>query len=251
MINLLVKENIHIKGRFYRLIFQCEELASQAKPGHFLHIKVNDSIQPLLRRPFCVNRVRKSHVEILFEVVGEGTEILSRTKAGETLSAYGPLGNGFSENISGKKALLVAGGIGVAPLLFLGESLLAKQFQVEVLLGFQTHQDVIAEADFAQLGVKPEITTDDGSYGRKGLVTDLLKNKLDKNAHVFACGPVPMLKSVSEHCIADDVPCEVSIHNYMACGLGVCLGCVFPTKNGYKKVCEDGPVFNAIDLIFE
>ncbi len=189
-------------------------------------------------------------MDILYEVIGEGTHILSLRSKGEYISCHGPLGNWFSDDLSGKHPVLVGGGIGVAPLLFFGERLLEKSHTMEVILGYRSHDDVIGVEDFSQSGMNVEIATNDGSYGYKGFVTDLLKDLLHKDHKVFACGPIPMLKAVSGLCSQHEVACDVSIHNFMGCGFGACLGCVFPTQKGYQRVCKDGPVFNASHLIF-
>lgn len=249
--DLVIQENRAIKNRFYKLILESEEIALHAQPGQFLHLQVQHSIHPLLRRPFSINRIRDRFVEILYEVIGDGTRILSERKKGEIINCHGPLGNSFSEDFPGGKALLVGGGIGTAPLLFLGERLLKKHKQVETLLGYRSLEDVVGEENFIQIGLKPMINTDDGTYGVKGFVTDLLETHLKKDFKVFTCGPIPMLAAVSNICLRKQVSCEVSIHNFMGCGFGVCLGCVFPTKSGFKRVCKEGPIFDGQDLVFK
>ncbi len=246
----LIHENRHLKGRFYILTLNNERIAREAQPGQFLHIQVQPSIHPLLRRPFSIYRLKDSFVDILYEVIGEGTHILSLRGKGEYINCHGPLGNWFSEDLTGKSPLLVGGGIGIAPLLFFGERLLETSHTMELVLGYRSDDDVIGLEDFSQSGMELEVTTNDGSYGHKGFVTDLLKDKLHPDHKVFACGPIPMLKAVSDLCSQKGIPCDVSIHNFMGCGFGVCLGCVFPSHKGYQRVCKDGPVFNASDLIF-
>ncbi|MDH4129778.1 MAG: dihydroorotate dehydrogenase electron transfer subunit, partial [Spirochaetota bacterium] len=245
---LIIHENKLIKNRFYRLVMESEEIALKAQPGQFLHIQVQKSLYPLLRRPFSIYRINGKYIEILYERVGEGTSILSQRHVGEILNCHGPLGNSYSCDINDKTPLLVGGGIGIAPLLFLGERFLNKS--VDVILGYRSLQDVIGEEDFINIGLKPTVTTNDGTYGIKGFVTDVLKNKLKENHVVFACGPIPMLKAVANICNSKGNKCEISIHNFMGCGFGVCLGCVFPTKDGLKRVCKDGPIFDSKDLIF-
>jgi len=245
-----ILNNIHIHGRFHKLVLGSPELALLSKPGQFLHLQVADSIQPLLRRPFSIYKTTKTSVEILYEVIGLGTEILSKRKAGELINSHGPLGNSFSESLTNKKPLLVGGGIGIAPLLFLGERLIAGGLEPEAILGFRTVDDIVGTEDFEQAGIKCQITTNDGSYGLKGFVTDAMDSFLDSDHKVFCCGPVPMLAAISDLSSQRGTECEVSIHNFMGCGFGACLGCVFPTEDGYKRVCKDGPVFDSKNLVF-
>ncbi len=243
-------KNEHLKNRFYRMIIQSHEIASQAEPGQFIHIQVENTIHPILRRPFSIYRTESTLIEILYEVIGEGTQILAQKQRGMYINTLGPLGNSFSYKQPIKKALLIGGGIGNAPLLFLGERLLAKGIPVDVILGYRSKNDVVADDDFIIYGMKPIITTDDGTCGMKGNVIAPLKDILTSDHTIFACGPIPMLKAVNDYSISTGNPCEVSIHNHMGCGFGVCLGCVFPSQKGYVRVCKEGPIFNGKELVF-
>lgn len=249
-VKLKIKENQHLHGRFYKLIFESDEMAPLSKPGQFVHIKITETKHPLLRRPFSIYQVIDNQIEILYEVIGEGTKLLSEKLAGDNLDVLGPLGNHFLEDEKPGDPILVGGGIGIAPLLFLGNDLLKRNIKPKAILGFRSNSDIVCVDDFLSAGIEVFIATNDGSVGTKGFVTDLLKDKINSESKVYTCGPMPMLSAVSEICIDKSVECEVSIHNFMGCGFGACLGCVFPSENGYKRVCKDGPVFQAKELKF-
>jgi dihydroorotate dehydrogenase electron transfer subunit len=238
---LPIVSNTFIKGRFYKLILLSDE---DYNPGQFIHIRVNDSIDPLLRRPFSIYSVKHDYIELLYEVIGKGTLSLSKRRADELLDVVGPLGNSFSDDIGDKKPLLVGGGIGVAPLFFLAERLISKGYSPRVILGYRSYDDIIAVDDFINIGIDPVIVTDDGSYGHRGLVTGILGEYIDSDTMIFSCGPMPMLGSVSSIVYDSGIRCELSLHNFMGCGFGVCLGCVIMSPHGYKRVCKDGPIFS-------
>ena len=254
-----------VTSNVYRIGISSPLLARKSLPGQFLHIKLEDK-RVLLRRPFSIHRVDRTVVYILFKRRGVATDILSNLKKGASLDVLGPLGNGFSyfgdtawrksikENI-----MLVAGGIGVAPLVFLAQKINALRgtdYKPPILtfLGARAKSEVLCEGDFKRLGSKVRVATDDGSMGFKGTATDLLKNQLrtkicQLKAYVYACGPQDMLRSLSA--VLKKFPglvCEASFEQFMGCGIGVCYGCVIESKAGYKKVCKDGPVFNLRDI---
>ncbi|MDP3732411.1 MAG: dihydroorotate dehydrogenase electron transfer subunit [Candidatus Omnitrophota bacterium] len=232
----------------------------QRREGDFLDIKVNDTYEPLLRRPLSIHRVRGDNIELLYEVVGRATEVLSCRKPGECLDAIGPLGNGFNYPLSAIRYLLpvlVAGGMGVAPLLFLAEKIksgytLYATRSMLVLIGAKTKNEILCEKEFKDLGCEVKIATDDGSRGLKGKVTELLKDLLltmnYKLSTIYACGPRPMLKEISRISKNYKIPAQVSLEEHMACGIGACLGCVVNTKEGFKRVCKEGPIFKADEI---
>ncbi len=201
-------------------------------------------------------------MELLYEVVGQATEILSHRKPGEHLDVIGPLGNGFNltPNTYNLTPILVAGGMGVAPLLFLAEKLVKSQVtshkpQAVVLIGSKTKDQIICEKEFKDLGYDVKIATDDGSRGFKGKVTDLLRSFLrttndERRTTIYACGPKPMLKEINRVSKKYNIPAQVSLEEHMACGIGVCLGCVVNTKEGFKRVCKEGPVFSGNEIIW-
>jgi len=208
----------------------------------------------MLRRPFSIHRVVPGRAfEILFQVVGKGTEALSRVKIHDTVDIIGPLGTGFKYSDEIRSALLIAGGLGAAPLLFLAEELTERQVLFYPMLGTRTKTQLLRYIDFKRLGKKTYAATEDGSFGHEGTVVDLL-NRTVHNIRpevIYACGPVGMLKKISETADEFGIDCQVSLETKMACGIGVCLGCACVTKQGYKMACKDGPVFNARDILWD
>lgn len=248
-------QNREITPAHYQARIAAPEVAATARPGQFLHIVCGDSTAPLLRRPLSISRVsrREGWVEFIYRVVGEGTERLSRRAAGDRLDVLGPLGTPFALQ-PGRRHILVGGGVGIPPMLFLAETLKdeAPGDGIVVLLGGRSADLILCAGDFAGIGLAPEIATDDGSMGRKGIVTDLLADALSTlPAAVYACGPVPMLKAVAGASAQAGVPCQVSFEARMACGLGACLSCVIPTASGYQRVCTEGPAFDASSVVWD
>jgi len=218
-------------------------------------LKVGPAQGPLLRRPFSIHKAGGSVIEILYEVIGKGTEILAKRKAGEHLDIIGPLGNGFSFQLSAKsryRPVLVAGGMGVAPLVFLAQKL--KNYKGLVLIGARTKKQILCEKEFQKAGFDVKIATDDGSAGFRGRVTDLLEDLLqapsDKLRAIYACGPRPMLKEISRLAGKYKIPSQISLEEHMACGIGACLGCAVNTEEGSRRVCREGPVFKAQEIIW-
>jgi dihydroorotate dehydrogenase electron transfer subunit len=253
--------NKKIKDNYYELSLKAPGIAKEAGPGQFVNIKVSDGSWPLLRRPFSIHRTKGSHIEILYKVIGRGTQILSYKRAGECLNIIGPLGNGFNYQLpiaSYQLSILVAGGMGVAPLVFLAEKL--KEFKIQnskfkilALLGAKTKNEILCEEEFKELGCQLKIATDDGSRGFKGKVTELLKKVLplaisDKLSAIYACGPKPMLKEIAQISRKYKIPAQGSLEARMACGFGACRGCVIKTRENYKTVCQDGPVFDLEEI---
>jgi dihydroorotate dehydrogenase electron transfer subunit len=227
---------------------------------------VSNGVVPLLRRPFSIHKAdgKQGRIEILYEVVGEGSAALSQRKAGEVLDIIGPLGRGFALNTpsenSGKDIVLVAGGMGVAPLFFLAQKLqesLAKKknrSRICVLIGAKTSNHILCASELRRLGGHVSIATDDGSLGFRGKVTALLRRILDTRgcgvSNIYACGPHPMLSALSKLAHIYAIPAQVSLEAHMACGFGACLGCAVATIDGYKRVCKEGPVFNAEEIVW-
>lgn len=264
--------NKRTKDNYFKSILSSPRIALGALPGQFVNIKVNSCQEPLLRRPFSIHRVSGSNIEILYEVLGKGTQILAQRKAGEYLDIIGPLGNGFDLRFAiseKRKAILVAGGIGVAPLLFLAEQLIKRNTPYAirntlVLIGAKTKKQILCEKEFKDLACEVKIATEDGSGGFKGRVTDLLLSILrangltpacrtgrGKQATIYACGPRPMLKEIANISQKYNISVQISLEEHMACGIGACLGCVVNTKNGYQRVCKEGPVFAADEIVWE
>ncbi|MEA2272368.1 MAG: dihydroorotate dehydrogenase electron transfer subunit, partial [Solirubrobacteraceae bacterium] len=202
--------------------------------------------RPYLPRAFSVLRARDDRLEFVLEYVGPGTLRLAGLTAGEALMVTGPLGVGFAAPAAGRRALLAGGGVGVAPLAIWQDELLAAELSHVALLGFRDRD----RAEGASLLRDARVATDDGSVGHHGLVTDLLADTLDSGEAwtVYACGPPPMLEAVRAACAAREVPAQLALEAPMACGFGACYGCVVPTIDGYRRVCVDGPVFDAAAL---
>ncbi|MBW1734092.1 MAG: dihydroorotate dehydrogenase electron transfer subunit [Deltaproteobacteria bacterium] len=233
-------------------------IAAEARPGQFVMLRVGQGMDPLLRRPFSICGTREHDlVLILYRVVGRGTGIMSRLGRGERLSVLGPLGRGFDMPGDRARSVLVAGGMGIAPLIFLARS--AKGKALTLLAGFGTSGEIPPLGELGLGGIDLHISTDDGSAGKKGLVTALLRDLLleleSDRLEIFACGPLPMLKEVAAMSLKEDIPCQVSLEARMACGLGACQGCATRGASDragtYVHVCVDGPVFAAGALDWE
>ncbi len=232
-------------------------MASQARPGQFLMIRTSDSCIPLWRRAFSIARVypESAELEILVLKVGQGSRQLAEFKSGDTLDVLGPLGRSFDlERAKNRNALLVGGGIGIAPLLFLADRLASLAQSITLLYGARNAQQLVP---LKELAAHAEIITEDGSAGRKGRVTDLLRQHLNTNTThplIYACGPNAMLHQVMFLAHAFGVDCQVSLETRMACGIGVCMGCPVPRRkptSNYYYACVDGPVFNAEEIQIE
>jgi dihydroorotate dehydrogenase electron transfer subunit len=213
----------------------------------------------LLRRPFSIFQVAEDTFSILYKTVGQGTEVLSRMRAGEELSVIAPLGHGFTvPPAGGEIPLLVAGGYGMAAMFLLAQRSPQKGI---VFVGGRRKVDILCEKDFAEIGWEVRVATEDGSHGEKGLVTqpllaEIRNSKFEiRNFKVFACGPTPMLKAVGQ--IAEDfnLPAELSMDEHMCCGVGTCLTCVIKVKSGesreYQRTCTEGPVFDSREIVWE
>ncbi len=240
--------NDKVSGSFYRMKLASSYLAKTARPGQFVEVRCTTGVDPLLRRPLGIHRITKRGIEVLYEVVGKGTELLSAQRAGRELDIIGPLGNGF-DIAAPRPAILIAGGIGVAPLIALAEEL----GSAHVIIGARTKSHVLCESEFKHLGCIVSVATEDGSKGRKGLATDALNGLLTKSGSqykaIYACGPTGMLKAVARIAASHHIRCQVSLEERMACGVGVCLGCPVKVRPGeYKMVCKDGPVFDAQEI---
>lgn len=243
---------------YYRMGLACDHGFDTAKPGQFIMLRVGARGNPLLRRPFSLlglirEKGQVTGIEILYKVVGKGTRQLSECQAGERLSVIGPLGNAFLVPDTCRQLILVAGGVGVPPIRFLAQSLLEKDGALDrcvVFIGGRTQDDLVCISEFDLPGFLLDISTDDGSKGHQGVVTQSLTRALDQGPAdlVCACGPLPMLKAVAAIARARGIACQVSIEAMMACGMGACLGCAVEVQDDdarYRHVCMDGPVFDA------
>lgn len=250
IVNAPIEECIELENQIFLLKIFSPEIAHIIKPGEFLNVRVSESVYPLLRRPFSVCDVEGDHIFLMFNILGEGTKILSHKHKGDSVDLLGPLGHGFNLEGDYETAVIVAGGLGVAPFPYVTKILKDKK-KILSFIGGRTYKDVI---NYSLQNVL--ISTDDGSLGIKGNVVDLLGNNLNlikaNSSKIFACGPNAMLRSLKEFCIVHKLDCEVSTECAMACGFGICQGCpIESTQNSdkYLLVCKDGPVFNIKDVV--
>ena len=243
-----------LTGDIHRFTVKAPDMAAASRPGQFVMIRPVEGLDPLLRRPFSIHQVAEGGLlQILFKVIGKGTQALAGLQPGQHMDILGPLGRGFTHNTQ-HHHYLVGGGIGIAPLLFLAKQLLEKNepSAIKVLLGARTKDEIAALADdFTGMGLVVQAATEDGSLGRQGLATDLMTPLQDENpAVVYACGPYAMLRAVVGVSRDKGWASQVSLETIMACGLAACLGCAVQRAdmNGYVHVCKDGPVFNADEV---
>jgi dihydroorotate dehydrogenase electron transfer subunit len=241
---------------YFRLVLRAPQIAQLVQPGQFAHVRIPSLKDALLRRPFSIFQVEGGTISILYKILGKGTEALSRMCSGEELSVIAPLGHGFTvPEAGGETPLIVAGGYGMAALYLLAQRSPQKGI---AFVGGRRRADILCEKEFQALGWDVRVTTENGSHGEKGLVTQPLLAELKRKAarrKLFACGPTGMLQAVAK--IADEfsVPAEISTDEHMCCGMGVCLTCVIPVKTGdgweYQRTCTEGPVFDSRQIVWE
>ncbi len=252
-----IVEHKQVGPRHFMLALASQYIAGHAQPGQFVNVRCNETFNPLLRRPISLHRIDagKGMIELLYEVVGRGTELLSKNQIGQELDLLGPLGHGFIIDPAKKVHLMVGGGMGIAPLRALGESLKGARY---VFLGAKNKESLVCGDKCGEIADQVIMSTDDGSAGKQGLVTDLLVDFLASQlttydlplTTIYACGPRPMLKAVAEIAAQKNIACQVSMEERMACAIGACKGCATRTRTGYKMVCSDGPVFDAQELVW-
>ncbi|MGD2098648.1 MAG: dihydroorotate dehydrogenase electron transfer subunit [Desulfobacterales bacterium] len=256
-----VLSNTALGNGIYRIRLSCNRHYSRAVPGQFVMVRTGEQIDPLLPRPFSIHRLIRNKgsvtgLDLLYKVVGKGTQLLSRLQSADVLALTGPLGKGFDIAPEFSKVNIVAGGMGVAPMVFLAQTLTESKCNlssIEVFIGGRTKADLLCLQDFSAIDLAVHVTTDDGSSGDQCLVTDPLDMAVTENRPdiIFACGPMEMLTCVAGIAEKHNVCCQVSIETMMACGMGACLGCAVasrrPTQR-YWHACKDGPVFNTRDL---
>ncbi len=251
LLDLIVSKNEKLNNNYVLLkLTTAEGKLPEMHAGQFVEVRVDGSPTTFLRRPVSIHFVDKVQNELwlLIQLVGDGTRKLATLQEGDNLNLVFPLGNTFGEPQQNQKnLLLIGGGVGIAPLLLLGAELKEKGYEPHFLLGARSQKDLLQLSEFEKQG-KVYTTTEDGTFGEKGFVTNhtvLSGKKWDK---IYTCGPTPMMKAVASFAAKNGVDCEVSLENSMACGIGACLCCVTDTKSGHKCVCTDGPVFNINEL---
>ena len=235
-----IVSNERIAEKVYRMVLRGN--TDGILPGQFVEVAI---LGYYLRRPLSVSDVEDNLLTLIYKTVGEGTAHMAQIQSGETLDILTRLGNGYDLTKAGQQVLLIGGGVGVPPLIFAAKKLREAGKNVRVVMGFNTKNEVFGEETFSALGCEVNVCTMDGSYGTKGVVTDLLKKP---TPFYYACGPLPMLKALLRTIGTNG---QISMEERMGCGVGLCMGCTIETKEGFKRVCKEGPVFNADTLKIE
>lgn len=253
----LITSNRQVGRDMFEMKLVALSLAEECQPGQFIHVLVGSETDPLLRRPLSLYDVdqAKGKIQLLYRVVGKGTRLLTRLKIGDYLDVMGPLGRGFSLPNGLRQVLLVGGGVGIAPLVYLARVLKSQDYDVTVLYGAASSDQLVVIEKLAQIGATIQVATMDGSSGYKGLVTELMAEHINngKVDYIYTCGPESMMAEVARFARKYNLPGEVSLEENMACGVGACLGCarkIDSRSEGYVKVCREGPVFNIKEVDF-
>ena len=251
--NELIAEN------HYLLRCLCPEIAASALPGQFIHVLIPQGSGLLLRRPFTIYSVESDEITMLYQLIGEGTAVLSGLKQSDAIRVLGPLGNSFAISPVPNPAIIVGGGAGIASLMLLAAALRENDVHALGLVGSMNSARLLSVEDLGSIGVETHIATDDGSVGHHGFVTELLTQILEhhelENPIIYACGPDGMLRAVTNIALNYRIPTQLAMENRMGCALGVCLGCVVKVQipgggSEYQRVCTEGPVFNAEEIIW-
>ena len=253
LVNARIASNTKILPNVYLMSVKAPEIAALAYPGQYVMVRCGEGYDMPLRRPLGIHRISNAvdGISLLYSVVGRGTEWLSLRKAGEPIDLFGPLGKGFEIYPSSRNLLLVAGGVGVAPLLALAEHAKAKGLKFKLVIGEKNAAEIYPER-LLPLGIKPVITTEDGSLGQKGMVTDILPQLVPEADQIFVCGPLPMYRAIAKMGNKlGNKPTQVLLETVMGCGVGACLSCSIETRQGRKLVCKDGPVFEFSDILWD
>ena len=253
LLDLRIKSVELLHQRYVLMKLSDEKTLPEMLPGQFVEIRVDGSPSTFLRRPISINFVDcdQNELWLLIAAVGDGTRRLAQLQPGDTLNCLLPLGNGFTMPVSkDEKILLVGGGVGVAPLLYMGAEMARQGIKPTFLLGARTSADLLMLDEYERYG-RVYVTTEDGSQGEKGFVTNHSLLQKEQFSRIATCGPTPMMKAVAAYARKAEVECEVSLENLMACGLGACLCCVEKTTEGNLCVCKEGPVFNIRRLLWQ
>jgi dihydroorotate dehydrogenase electron transfer subunit len=244
-----IVDNKRITDDLFILVLAGNEELCKFKPGQFVQARVDGSPVTFLRRPISIHDVdyKLNTFKLLIQSAGQGTYRLAQMIPGDSVNLIYPLGNSFTDPLDGERVLMVAGGVGVAPLLFLAKHLISIGCKPDWLLGFRSKERIPDLEEYRNIG-KVYLTTEDGSEGEKGYVTSHSVLSGSRYDRIYCCGPDLMMKAVADYCKRNSISCEVSLENLMACGIGICLCCIVSTVKGNLCTCTEGPVFNIIDL---
>ncbi|MDO4502552.1 MAG: dihydroorotate dehydrogenase electron transfer subunit [Coriobacteriia bacterium] len=255
-----VLSNENVGPRLWLLTVRCPQVAAAVRPGQFVHMLVPGMADHMLRRPFSVYRtdVAAGTMDILYQVVGYGTDHMTALPVGTECEFIGSIGRGWEVPEGARKVLLVAGGVGAAPLFMLTQQCVERGLDVTVVLGAQTKDALVLRPAYAEvLGEEPRCATDDGTYGRAGFCTSLVEEALAEAAaagepydYLAVCGPLPLMRIVAGQAKEAGVFAQVSMEKRMACGIGACLGCIVDTVDGNRRACVDGPIFDAQEVVW-
>ena len=233
-----IVNNERIAERVWRMVLEGD--TEGIKPGQFVEIEIPGYY---LRRPISVCDIKGDKLTIIYKTVGKGTAAMAQMRAGEELAILSCLGNGYDLTKAEDEVLLIGGGVGVPPLMYAAKELRKAGKKVKAVIGFNTAEEVFGEEEMQAMGCEVRVCTMDGSYGEKGVVTDII----GKDAPLYyACGPLPMIKAILR---AIGTNGQISMEERMGCGVGICMGCSIETKDGFKRVCKEGPVFDAEELV--
>jgi len=250
-IGAAIISNSEIIPGVYLTWLDSPQIAATAQPGQFVMVRCGE--ETLLRRPLSIHQLADesggAKLALLFTVVGKGTQWLSQRKVGDNLDLLGPLGNGYAIHSSARNLLLLAGGIGIAPLRFLSQKAVSQGYSVRLLLGAATASQLYP-GHLLPSEIELITATEDGTVGKKGMITDFLPDFIDRADQVFACGPTRMYQTMASQNLKRK-PAQISLEVRMGCGLGTCYGCTLKTKSGLKQVCTDGPVFDLQDIVWD
>lgn len=257
-----VISNEEVAQDHYLLYCDCPEIAESALPGQFVHVLISGDSGLLLRRPFTIYSTHDTQISMLYQVTGEGTAALAQMRSGAPIQVLGPLGKAFHILPRTEAAILVGGGAGIASLMLLAAELKAEGVRTLGLVGAINRARLLSVSDLRRIDVETHVATDDGSVGHHGFVTEILSGMLERpqthslgNPTIYACGPHAMLNAVTKMVLSHEAPTQLAMENRMGCALGVCLGCVCRVRTAtgdveYQRVCTEGPVFNAEDIVW-
>jgi dihydroorotate dehydrogenase electron transfer subunit len=234
----------------YLLWLDCPIIASQARPGQFVMVRCGEGMEYQLRRPLSIHQREDNKLSLLFNVVGRGTRWLSERRSGQKIDMLGALGNGYSIYPDVENLLLVAGGIGIAPLVFMANEAIRKGKRVTLLMGASTAGQLYPSR-LLPAGVRLVTATEDGSAGDKGMITDILPDFGGEADQLFACGPVDMYRTMARMPELKNKPVQISLEVRMGCGLGICYACTVKTRNGLRQTCKHGPIFELDEVLWE